>query len=89
MRREFKVVYWRAKGAYRYPKWQFDAAGTLLPGIQDVLQIFKSNDEWRVMRYFLGKRRQLDERRPLDLLREGEIGRVLAHARLHFEDNTW
>lgn len=84
------IVYWRdARNQFFYPKWQFNEAGALLPGVPDVLQIFRSADEWRIMRYFLGPRSQLGERTPLDLLRAGEIGTVLAHAKLHVEKNTW
>jgi hypothetical protein len=32
---------------------------------------------------------QLADRRPLDLLRAGEIQKVLAHARNHAAENTW
>jgi len=41
------------------------------------------------MSYFLGQRSQLDELRPLDLLRHGDINKVLAHAQIHAEENTW
>jgi len=89
-RSEFRIVFWRdAKHAFHYPKWQFNEAGALLPGIQEVLQLFKSQDEWRVMRYFLGARQQLDGQRPLDLLRAGNIEAVLAHAQIHAAENTW
>lgn len=89
-RKEHRIVFWRdAKHDFHYPKWQFTATGALLPGVQEVLQIFGSHDEWRLMRYFLGKRQQLGERSPLDLLRAGEINKVLAHARVHAEENTW
>ena len=61
----------------------------LLPGIQEVLEQFKSQDEWRVMSYFLGKRAQLSDQRPLDLLRQGDVARVLEHAENHAQENTW
>lgn len=89
-RGEFRIIFWRdAKHAFHYPKWQFNEAGALLPGIQEVLQLFKSQDEWRVMRYFLGARQQLDGQRPLDLLRAGNIEAVMAHAQIHAAENTW
>lgn len=89
-RREHRVVYWRdAQHEYFYPRWQFNEAGALLPGIQEVLQTFKSQDEWRVMRYFLGPRKQLRDRRPLDLLRAAEVEAVVIHARAHAAKNTW
>ncbi len=83
-------MYWRnAKGAFFYPRWQFTATGALLPGIQDLLQLFASRDEWRIMRYFLSPRVQLGNQRPLDLIRSGETDRLLEHARVHAEENTW
>jgi len=89
-RTTYGVVYWKdAKNRFFYPKWQFNEAGALLPGVQKVLQIFHSSDEWRVMRYFLGKRTQLGDLTPLSLLRAGEVERVVAHAKLHVEENTW
>jgi hypothetical protein len=89
-RKERRIIYWRdARHDFFYPRWQFTATGALLPGVQDVLQIFNSGDEWRVMSYFLGPRKQLNNRRPLDLLRAGEIAKVIAHARDHAAENTW
>jgi hypothetical protein len=35
------------------------------------------------------KRQQLGARRPLDLLRSGEVEKVRAHAQLHVAENTW
>ena len=89
-RAEHRIVWWRdAKNQFHYPKWQFNHAGALLPGVQEVLQTFRSPDEWRVMRYFLAPRHQLDDRMPLDLLRAGKVDKVIAHAKAHGEENSW
>lgn len=89
LRAEFQIVSWSDGKGYLYPKWQFKrSSGGFLPGIREVLQVFKSDDEWRVMRYFLGSREFLDGR-PLDLLRDGRVDEVVTHARLHFAENTW
>lgn len=89
-RKEHRIIYWRdARNDFHYPKWQFTPSGASLPGIQEVLEMFQSQDEWRVMRYFLGKRAQLAGQRPLDLLRQGEVEKVIAHAKIHVEENTW
>ena len=89
-RKEHRIIYWRdAQHDFHYPKWQFTAGGALLPGIQEVLAAFESQDEWRIVSYFLGKRAQLADGRPLDWLRRGEIAKVLAHAKTHAEENTW
>jgi hypothetical protein len=87
--RDCRVVAWTCHGGHpRLPRWQFENAG-LLTGIRQVLEIFRSQDQWRVMRYFLAKRQSLDNKRPLDLLRAREVGKVIVHARAHFEENTW
>lgn len=89
-RKEHRIIYWRdARHEFHYPQWQFNAAGALLPGTQEILAQFKSQDEWRVMSYFLGKRAQLDGLRPLDLLRQGDVVKALGHAKIHAEENTW
>jgi hypothetical protein len=89
-RSEYRMIAWRdATHQFHYPKWQFTQAGALLPGVQSVLQIFRSSDEWRVMRYFLTAWRQLEDQRPLDLLRAGEVDRVVAHAKANGEENSW
>jgi len=77
-RKEHRIVHWRdALHQFHYPKWQFTPTGALLCGLQEI------------MRYFLGPRRQFDGRRALDLLRAGEVGKVLAHAKAHAAENTW
>jgi len=89
-RREYRIIYWRGAGhSFFYPRWQFDEGGALLAGIQEVLQLFKSQDELRIVRYFLTPRLQLVGRRPLELLRAGDIKTVLTHARIHADENTW
>ena len=89
-RKEHRILFWRdAQHEFHYPKWQFTESGALLSGVQEVLQSFQSHDEWRLIRYFLGPRGQLSGRRPLDLLRAGQVDRVLKHAKVHAEENTW
>jgi hypothetical protein len=89
-RKEHRILYWRdSRHDFFYPRWQFTEAGALLPSIQDILQLFNSEDEWRLMGYFLGPRRQLGNQRPLDLLRQARVKEAVAHAQLHATENTW
>lgn len=89
-RKEHRIVFWRdAKHRFHYPKWQFTETGALLPGIQEVLQTFRSTDEWRIISYFLAPREQLRGRAPLELLRAGKVAEVVAHARVHGGENSW
>ncbi len=89
-RKEHRVVFWRdARNAFHYPRWQFTVAGALRPGIQEVLEIFRSDDGWRLTQYFLTPRQQLDNKTPLDLITYGQIDRVITHAKHSNEENTW
>lgn len=89
-RREHRIVYWRdARHAFFYPRWQFTDSGALLRGIEEVLGAFKSSDEWRIMRYFLTPRNELAGKRPLDLLRAGEVEKVVSHAHAHAAEGSW
>lgn len=89
-RKDHRIGFWRdRRHGFRYPTWQFDPAGALLPGIQEILQTFNSPDQWRIMRYFLTTRDQLGGRRPLDLLRDGQTAQVVQHAKRHAEESTW
>jgi hypothetical protein len=86
--RTFRLVAWQDRRLVFFPAWQF-AGGKLLPGVADVLQTFRSQDQWRIMRYFLSKRASLKNQRPLELLRCGQVTVVLEHAERHAKENTW
>ena len=89
-RAEYRILFWRdAQEKFHYPKWQFTPVGASQPGVQEVLQTFRSSDEWRLMRYFLAPRKQLDDQTPLALLQKGEKAKVVAHACVHGKENTW
>ena len=86
--REHRLVGWsRGKGVF-FPRWQF-AHDRLLPGVEEILQTFASNDHWRVMGYFLCERLSLNKRRPLDLLREGAVTAIVNHAKAYAHDDVW
>lgn len=86
--RAYRLVGWKQGRSLRVPVWQFDGR-KVLKGVEPVLRMFRSNDQWRVMRYFLSSFSSLVGRRPLDLLREGKSAEVIAHAKAHIEENTW
>jgi hypothetical protein len=83
-----QVVGWKKGRSVRFPVWQF-AGGKMLEGIEEILEILDSDDQWRVMQYFLANRFSLSSRRPLDLLREGRVAEIIAHAKAHVAENTW
>ena len=65
----------------RYPAWQVHE-GRLLPGLAEVLVILTSRKRgaFSIANYFLSESEELGGRRPLDLLREGRLDDVKAHA---------
>ena len=70
-----------AKRGYLYPAWQLTSAGLLLPGLVDVLEALPNDSPWADARFFLsGNLRLRNGRRPLDLLRRGEIEPVVRAA---------
>lgn len=76
-----QLVAWREdKGLYRFPAWQFGTSG-LLPGISECLEELAGHDQWAQMKFFLAESDYLQGRRPLDLLRDGQIKKALELAR--------
>jgi hypothetical protein len=77
----------RGKNVF-FPRWQF-IGGRLLPGIEEILQTFASDDHWRLMAYFLCTRHSLNNRRPLDLIRSGELSAIIDHAKAYAREDLW
>jgi hypothetical protein len=67
-----------------YPAWQIFKKD-LLPGLGETLGIFAPAklDPFSTMLFFLTPAEALDDERPLDLLRRGEVEAVMAQARHH------
>jgi hypothetical protein len=70
--------------AYRYPRWQFDSEG-VLPGFPEILAAFALPGAWTRAAFFLGTNDLLGGRRPLDVLRQGQVGEVMAAAATYGE----
>jgi len=68
------------KRGYVFPAWQFTDRGTV-PGLEQVLLALADHDEWMQNVFFINPNTRLGGRRPLDLLREGEMQEVLDAAR--------
>ena len=76
----FHVVSWiDDQGQHRFPNWQFSRGG-MLPGVKETLQLLYYRDEGSVMGFFLCQRFSLGRKRTLDLLRSGEVAKVLMYA---------
>ena len=72
---------------YRYPAWQFDERGRGggLPGLEEVLGSCGVEDPWMRASFCLRQNGRLDDRRPLDILREGDAEAVKLAARAYGE----
>ena len=82
--RDGRLVSWEEGLTIRFPVWQFEDAKALA-GVEAVLRVFRSRHEWVVMEFFLGKCPDLDDQRPLDLIRSGETARVIEYVRTYEE----
>lgn len=85
--REKRLVGWRDyHGAeVRFPVWQFHNNG-LLPGIEDVLAVFRRENylgDIGTTLFFVSRYYSLDGQRPLDCLREGNVEDAVRTAHVH------
>lgn len=65
----------------RYPAWQIHE-GRLLPGLAEILAVLtkRGRSAFAIANYFLSESEELDDKRPLDLLRANHVEEVKAHA---------
>jgi hypothetical protein len=66
---------------YMYPAWQFDPKRGTVPGLEDILLALADHDEWMQNIFFVTPNTRLSDRRPLELLREGNITSVIEAAK--------
>lgn len=65
----------------RYPTIQFNGDGTVVQGLRDVLETLNFGSPWSALNFLVNADDRLDNARPIDLLRRGEIGLVVESAR--------
>ncbi|PYJ82057.1 MAG: hypothetical protein DME22_19620 [Verrucomicrobia bacterium] len=85
-----RLLAWREERlhAARFPRWQFDEHGRVLAGLEEVLEILNRDerlDAWGKILFFLQTKASLGEKRPLDLLREGNLKDVCLAAQAYVE----
>jgi nucleoid DNA-binding protein len=82
-REKGRIFAWRKDlRSYRYPAWQIHRK-QLLPGLSEVLAVLKEKplEPLSIVGYFLTPSDDLDDTRPLDLLREDKVAEVVADAK--------
>src|SRR6266478_2080869 len=85
-----RLLAWREERlqAARFPRWQFDEHGRVLAGLEEVLDILNQDerlDAWGKILFFLQTKSSLDDKRPLDLLRDGRLKEVCLAAHAYAE----
>lgn len=75
-----KIIGWKeGRSALRFPTWQFKRS-KILPGLVEVIAALNSGcervNDYSCMLFFLSSMRMFNGRRPLDLLREGNVADV-------------
>jgi hypothetical protein len=69
---------------FGYPMWQFSEQGTL-HGLEAILDALKPHDAWTKLVFFTTENAATGGKKPLDVLRSGNVERVLAAARTYGE----
>lgn len=85
-----RLLAWREERlqAARFPRWQFDAHGHVLPGLEETLALLQQDerlDAWGKILFFLQEKPALGGQRPLDALRAGELDAVRQAAQAYVE----
>ena len=85
-----RLLAWREERlqAARFPRWQVDERGQVLAGLTEVLDCLSQDqglDAWGKILFFLQTKTSLGGKRPLDLLREGNIKEVCRAAQAYAE----
>lgn len=75
------------KRGYFYPVWQFSENG-MLPGFEVVMDLLKNYDPWMKMIFMLNANQRLENRSPLEKLREGHLDEVFKAAQLTGEQGA-
>ncbi len=83
-RRRGQLVAIRDGATWRYPAWQI-ADGAPLPGLKPILTALRGDSPWTILAFLLSRNTRLGQRRPIDLMRRGEVKPVLRAAKAYGE----
>lgn len=71
-----------------YPTLQFNRDGSLVPGLKAVREALRTNNPWMVLNFLSRPDDRLDQRKPIDLIKSGELALVLEAAKRHGEQGA-
>ena len=72
---------------FGYPAWQFSERGTVA-GLEPVLDVLKQHDDWTKLVFFTSENAATGGKRPIDVLRSGDVEAVSAAARTYGEQGA-
>jgi len=68
-----------------FPTLQFNRDGSLVSGLKAVLEALPVESPWAVLNFLVNPDPRLDGRKPIDVLRTGDVAQVVEAARLYGE----
>ncbi|MCK4206947.1 hypothetical protein J3U99_19415 [Brucella pituitosa] len=71
-----------------YPTLQFNRDGTVVPGLKAVRDALGTNNPWVILNFLSHPDIRLSNRKPVDLLKTGELELVIQYARRHGEQGA-
>jgi hypothetical protein len=71
-----------------YPTLQFNRDGTVVPGLKAVREALQASNPWKVLNFLSHPDDRLGNRKPIDLLKSGELDLVVEAARRHGEQGA-
>ncbi len=76
------------KGQRMYPTLQFNPGGTIVDGLKAVQEALPTRNAWTVLSFLAEPESRLGGKAPIELLREGQVDRVLESARRYGEQGA-
>lgn len=77
----------QGRRGYAYPAWQFEK-GRALSNLGNVLEILRNHDPWMQLAFFLNPNDRLAGASPADVLRAGDVERVISAAQAYGEQGA-
>jgi hypothetical protein len=71
-----------------YPTLQFNRDGTVVPGLKAVREALQTSNSWTVLNFLAHPDSRLGDRKPIELLKSGQLDPVLEAARRHGEQGA-
>lgn len=71
-----------------YPTVQFNRDGSVVAGLKPVLEVLPTQNPWSALNFLVRPDHRLDGRKPIDLLKLGQVDSVVAAARLVAEQGA-